>query len=295
MTDYTQILTEQHDAVLLITYNRPDRLNAWTRTMGRELHDAITAANADDSIGAIVVTGAGRGFCAGADMAAEFQSGLDAREQAQNSSTDPELTNSEPTNPEEIDPRAAEPEQGKAAAAPSESNGSNWVELVRQSKPMVAAVNGPAIGMGLSMILPFDFIVAGRSARLSARFIKVGVVPELASTAFLPRRVGFGMASDLMLSARIVDAEEARAIGLVDLLVDDEQLVEVALRRAEGYAENAPPHLFWVKDLLTQNTCEADLAVVQERELAALQAAYRTSEHREAVQAFLEKRPARFR
>ena len=268
MDDYTQILTEARDGVQLITYNRPDRLNAWTRQMGRELTSAIEAANDDPSIGAIVVTGAGRGFCAGADMAAEFQAGLDSRE---------------------AEPKTVEP-SGQPRAG-----GSDWVALVRRSKPMVAAVNGAAIGMGLSMILPFDRIVSGRSAKFSARFIKVGVVPELASTMFLPQRVGFGAASDLMLSARIIDAEEASQIGLIDELVDDDALLDTAFARARSYAENAPPHLLWVKDLLTVNMGETDVAATQQREIAALEAAYRTPEHREAVAAFLEKRPANFR
>lgn len=269
MDAYTQILTETRDGVLLITYNRPDRLNAWTRQMSRELVSAIEAANADSSIGAIVVTGAGRGFCAGADMAAEFQAGLDSREAPAQDSPDQDGTT-------------------------DESGASDWVALIRRSKPMVAAVNGAAIGMGLSMILPFDRIVSGRSGRFSARFIKVGVVPELASTLFLPQRVGFGAASDLMLSARIIDADEANQIGLIDELVDDEALLDTAIARARSYAENAPPHLLWVKELLTLNMGETDVAAAQKREMDALQAAYRTPEHREAVAAFLEKRPANF-
>ncbi len=274
MDAYTQILTETLDGVLLVTYNRPDRLNAWTRQMSRELVSAIEAANADPSIGAIVVTGAGRGFCAGADMAAEFQAGLDSRE------AHPQ---DRPTN-----------ESPKHESPKHESGASDWVALIRRSKPIVAAVNGAAIGMGLSMILPFDRIVSGRSGRFSARFIKVGVVPELASTLFLPQRVGFGAASDLMLSARIIDADEANRIGLIDELVDDEALLDTALSRARSYAENAPPHLLWVKELLTLNMGETDVAAAQKREMGALEAAYRTPEHREAVAAFLEKRPANF-
>lgn len=274
MPDFTQILAETHDDVLVITYNRPDRLNAWTRQMGRELTTAISAANDDPEIGAIVVTGAGRGFCAGADMAAEFQAGLDKRE-ADGASSD----------------------EGSNGASPPDAtdNPNNWVSLIRSSKPIVAAVNGAAIGMGLSMILPFDRIVGARSARFSARFIKVGVVPELASTLFLPQRVGFGAASDLMLSARIIDADEAASLGLIDELVDDDQVLDTAISRARSYAENAPPHLLWVKELLTSNMGETDTNAVQARELEALEAAYRTPEHREAVAAFLEKRPARFR
>lgn len=267
MTDYTQILTEQRDDVLLITYNRPDRLNAWTRTMGSELADAISTANADRSIGAMVVTGSGRGFCAGADMSAEFQANLDG-----------------------------ENTEAAADAARGDKPAQNWVDLVRSSKPMVAAVNGPAIGMGLSMILSFDRIMASPTARFSARFVKVGVVPELASSRYLPLRVGLGAASDLMLSGRIVDAPEATAMGLADELVPEgEDLVDAAIARARSYGENAPPHLLWVKELLTANAGETDDTAVQRREMAALQQAYETPEHREAVSAFLEKRTPNFR
>jgi enoyl-CoA hydratase/carnithine racemase len=215
-----------------------------------------------------VVTGAGRGFCAGADIGAEFQAQIDK-----------DLPSTTDENPD----------------APANSRKVwDWVGLIRDSKPMVAAVNGPAIGMGLSMILPFDRIMAGPTARLSARFIKVGVVPELASSHFLPHRVGFGAASDLMLSGRIVDAEEALGMGLVDELVDDD-LVPAAIARARTYAENAPPHLRWVKQLLTENLSESSLAAVQRRELDALRQAYETPEHHEAVAAFLEKRTPNFR
>lgn len=260
---FTQILTEQRDNILLITYNRPDRLNAWTRTMGAELEDAIVAANENPDIGAIVVTGAGRGFCAGADIGAEFQAQLDGAESEHNA-------------------------DGRRPAQ-------DWVTMIRSSKPLVAAVNGAAIGMGLSMVLSFDRIVAGTSARFSARFVKIGVVPELASTRFLPERVGFGAASDLMLSGRIIDAPEAQELGLIDELVSDETLVDVAIERARSYAENAPPHLLWVKQLLTQNGTETDVAAIQRREFEALQLAYQTPEHREAVAAFLEKREPDFR
>src|SRR3954451_4353774 len=148
---YEQILTEQRDDVIVLTLNRPDRLNAWTPQMSRELTEAIEEADGDPSVGAVVVTGAGRGFCAGADISAVF----DAQIQG--------------------DTKAAEPRRAR-----------DWIELIRSTKPIVAAVNGPAIGVGLTMILPFDRIVAARGAKLSVRFVKMGLVPELASSMFLP-------------------------------------------------------------------------------------------------------------
>lgn len=258
---YEQIRAEPRDGILLLTLNRPDRLNAWTRRMSAELVDAIQAANDDPALGAIVVTGEGRGFCAGADIRDTFQSQLDQE-------------GSEPREP------------GRAV---------DWVTLVRASKPLVAAINGASVGVGLTMILPFDYLVASERAKLSCRFIKMGLVPELASSHFLPWRVGFGRASELMLSGRMVEGPEAAAIGLADECVPHETVVDAALERAASFASNPPPQLRMIKQLLTQNAADPDLARVQRRELEQLEIAYRSPEHKEAVEAFLQKRPPRFR
>ena len=252
---YEQISDEVHDDVLVLTLQRPDRLNAWTPTMSRELAEAIDAADADPTIGAVVVTGAGRGFCAGADIEVAFNAQLDG---------------------------------DVSAAAPASDR--DWIDLVRTTKPIVAAVNGPAIGVGLTMILPFDRIVASDVARFSLRFVKMGLVPELASSHFLPARVGFAAASDLMLSGRMIGAADALALGLVDELASPDDLVATAIGRAREYGENPAPQLRWIKELLTQNESEADHRLVSERELARLTQAYKTPEHAEAVRGFLEKR-----
>ena len=260
---YEQILREQRDDIVLLILNRPDRMNAWTPVMSAELTDAIEAADADASVGAVVVTGAGRGFCAGADIAAVFDAQLSGDSSA------------------------------SAPARPARAR--DWIELIRSTKPIVAAVNGPSIGVGLTMILPFDRIVVAESAKLSVRFVKMGLVPELASSAFLPQRCGLGAASDLMLSGRTVLGPEAVALGLADECVPDAEVVDAAIARAKEYAENPTPQLRWIKQLLSQNATETDTAVVQQREVAALQQAYATPEHKEAVAAFLEKRKPVFR
>lgn len=257
---YEQILREQRDDVVLLTLNRPDKLNAWTPQMSAELTDAIEAADADPSVGAVVVTGAGRGFCAGADISAVFDAQI----------------------------------SGDAPAAPV-ARTRDWIELIRSTKPIVAAVNGPSIGVGLTMILPFDRIVVAESAKLSVRFVKMGLVPELASSSFLPQRCGLGAASDLMLSGRTVLGPEAVALGLADEVVADELVVDTAIERARSYGENPAPQLRWIKQLLSQNANETDPREVQKREIAALQQAYATPEHKEAVAAFLEKRKPVFR
>src|SRR5215469_3632178 len=165
MQNYQQISVEHRDAVALVTLQRPERLNAWTPRMSEELVAAIERANADPGTGAIVLTGAGRGFCAGADVRDAFQ-------QREDSDSDPGATARE----------------------------GSWVHLARTSKPLVAAVNGVAVGVGLTMILPFDVIVASPQARFGMFFVKMGLVPELASTHYLVQRVGFAMASEMCLS-----------------------------------------------------------------------------------------------
>jgi 2-(1,2-epoxy-1,2-dihydrophenyl)acetyl-CoA isomerase len=264
--EYTQIQTERRNEVLVLTLYRPERLNAWTPRMSAELSHAISGANDDPSIGAIVVTGAGRGFCAGADIGGEFASKLDERD--------------------------ATPAE---RPAPEERPASDWVALCRRSKPLVAAINGACVGVGLTMVLPFDHLVAAEGAKLSCRFVKMGLVPELASSHFLVARCGFGNASYLALSGATLQAQDAVRLGLVDRVVPAEECLDAAVAVAREFAENPSPQLRMIKELLTANADETDLVAVQRRELAALEQAYRTPEHREAVTAFLEKRSPRFR
>lgn len=265
--EYTQITVEHRHDVCLITLSRPEKLNAWTPTMADEQATAIEAANADPSIGAIVMTGAGRGFCAGADMAATFQSRIDG--------TDPGRDTA-----------------GGVGGMPA---GLDWVALVRRSKPIVCAVNGAAVGIGVTMCLPADQIVASTTAKFGMGFIKMGLVPELASTRLLAARVGFGRASDLFLSGRLISAEDAHRIGLADGLVEPDRLIDTAMEVAGSYAANPDLQLRMTKQLLTDNVVETDLGLIQRREQELLAACWTSAEHREAVEAFLGKRPPVFR
>jgi enoyl-CoA hydratase/carnithine racemase len=264
---YQQITYERRGAVALITLNRPDKLNAWTPHMGMEQADAIAKANADPAVGAIVMTGAGRGFCAGADMEATFKSRLEG-----------------------VDPGG-----DTASGQGGMPAGLDWVKMARDAKPLVAAVNGAAVGIGMTMILPFDVIVAAENAKFGMLFIKVGLVPELASTHFLVQRMGFGRASELCLSGRLSPAPEAHQAGLVDVLTAPEDLLPKALAIADAIAANPDPQLRMTKRLLTENGSATDLAAVQERESVLLRECWKSPEHKEAVAAFLEKRPPRFR
>ena len=145
------------------------------------------------------------------------------------------------------------------------------------------------------MVLPFDRLVAARSAKISARFVRMGLVPELASSHFLVARCGWGAASWLALTGTTITGEEAAAMRLVDRAVDDDAVLVEALADATALAESPPPQVRMIKELLTANAVESDLGLVQQRELTALNAAYRTPEHREAVSAFLERRQPDFR
>jgi enoyl-CoA hydratase/carnithine racemase len=256
------ILTEQRGEVLLITLNRPERMNAWTPQMSVELAEAISSANRSPDIGAIVMTGAGRGFCAGADMEDTFAKRI--------SGEDP-----------------GEDTAGGQGGLPASLD---WVGLCRSSKPLVAAVNGAAVGIGLTQILSFDVIVASERARFGIGFIKVGLVPELASTRLLTERLGPGRARMLALSGDMWTADQALSAGLVDAVVAPDELVEEALSLAGRIAANPAPQLQWTKHLLDINSFEPDLHVVQQRESEILRRCWASAEHAEAVNAFIEKR-----
>jgi enoyl-CoA hydratase/carnithine racemase len=264
---YSTIRYTTQAPIALITLNRPERLNAWTPTMSQEMADAIATANADRGIGAIVVTGEGRGFCAGADIEHTFKSRLDGRDPGANT----------------------------AGGMGGLSSGLDWISVVRSAKPLIAAVNGPAVGIGVTMILPFDYIVVSEAAKLGLVFVKMGIVPELASSHFLVSRIGFAKASDLMLSGRLIDGREAVEMGLANICVAPDALLPKAFEVGKAIAANPDPMLRMTKDLLTKNACEQDMTLAQKRETDYLRACWELPEHKEAVQAFLDKRPARFR
>ena len=257
------ILTEQRGDVLLITLNRPEKLNAWNTRMGRELSQAIRGANESAAVGAIVVTGAGRAFCAGADIGDTF--------------ADREAT---------------------AAASEPGTTGANvafdWVDLCLRSKPIIAAVNGICIGVGVTQILCFDGILASDRARFGIGFIKVGLVPELAATRFLTQRMGPGRSRLFALTGDLWSADEALTAGLVDRVAVHEDLVQEAVELAGRIAANPAPQLQWTKQLLVENALETNLRIVQDREMEVIARCFATPEHAEAIQAFMEKRPPQF-
>ncbi len=250
---------ENNSAV--ISLNRPEKLNAWTPFMAEELAEAINLANKDNKVGAIVMTGEGKGFCAGADIEETFQTRIDGNDPGNNT-------------------------QSGSGGMPKNVN---WVKLIRESKPMIAAVNGAAVGIGITMILPFDIIMASEKAKFGMFFIQMGLVPELASSHFLVQRMGFGKASEMCLSGRLINAKEAEKSNLIDFLVPEEDLLRDALSMANSIGENPNPQLKMVKELLSLNGSEVDLEKAQKRESELLRECWKTDEHKEAVKKFLAK------
>src|ERR1700730_6835791 len=177
-SQFEQITTDVADRVLTITLNRPERLNAWTATMGRELIEAFDAADADDEVGAVVVTGAGRGFCAGADLAGGGET-FDWRE------------------------READ------GPVPRDNGGQFTLRVFASRKPGIAAINGPAVGVGATMTLPMDVRLAADDARMGFVFARRGIVPEACSSWFLPRVVVISRALEWFATGRVFSAQEA--------------------------------------------------------------------------------------
>src|SRR5213595_3248937 len=193
---YEQILHEVVDGVLTITLHRPEKLNAFTPTMMRELSDAFDRADADDAVRAVIVTGAGRAFCAGADLSGGGGT-------FDNTARDTLETH-------------------------RDGGGLVALRIYEAKKPVIAAINGPAVGVGITMTLPMDVRLASSSARMGFVFARRGIVPEACSSWFLPRLVGMQRAAEWIYTARVFSADEALAGGLVARVVAPEVLLETA-------------------------------------------------------------------
>jgi enoyl-CoA hydratase/carnithine racemase len=266
--EYEQIRYEVADRILTLTLNRPERLNAFTGQMMNELIDACDRADADDDVRAIIVTGEGRGFCAGADL----EMGAD-------------------TFNYENNPR------GRTGGTTWERDGGGLLtlRLFNLNKPIIAAVNGPAVGIGVTMQLAMDVRIASESARFGFVFSRRGIVPEACSTWFLPRIVGISQALVWAYSGRVFPAGEALAGGLVKQVVPDAELLPTARALASEIAENTSAlsvtlirHMMW-KLLGADHPMEA-----HKLDSRGVQALGRGPDAAEGVSSFLQKRPARF-
>lgn len=264
---YSQIEAVNKGAVARILLNRPDKLNAWTNVMEAEMAAAIRAAEADGAIRAIVITGAGRGFCAGADMnlLSDLSSGEVSGERAKGGTGlegDPNFTQK-----------------------------FSWMLQVK--KPIFAAINGPVAGIGLCMALFADFRYMAASARLTTAFARRGLIAEHGMSWMLPKLVGFMNASDLLFSGRLVGAEEAGRMGLVRPLPDEGFLEAVEAVADEMTASSSPRSIGVMKRQMHEAQFQslAEAWAVADREMVG---SFTSEDFREGVAHFLEKRPPRF-
>jgi len=261
---YEQIATEVVDRILTITLNRPERLNAWTATMCRELMAAFDEADADDGIGAVIVTGAGRGFCAGADLAGGGDT-FNWRERAQ------------------------------AGAPPRDNGGEFTLRVFACTKPVIAAINGPAVGVGATMTLPMDVRLASEDARMGFVFARRGIIPEACSSWFLPRVVGINRAMEWVATGRVFSAQEALEAGLVRSLHPSEELIGAARALATEIVENSAPVSVALARRLMWRMLGADHPMAAHRaDSRGMLARGQSADAAEGVTSFLEKRPAQF-
>jgi enoyl-CoA hydratase/carnithine racemase len=252
------------DHVLTITLNRPDRLNAFTPTMGRELIDAFDQADADDDVRAIVVTGEGRGFCAGADLAGGGET-FDWRDRQE------------------------------ADEIPRDGGGRVTLRIYESTKPVIAAINGPAVGVGITMTLPMDMRLAAEGAKIGFVFTRRGIVPEACSSWFLPRVVGISQAMEWVATGRVFSAQEAHAGGLVRSVHPEGELLGAAQALAREIADNASPVSVALARRLLWTMLGADHPMEAHRaDSRAMFARGQSDDAREGVTAFLEKRDAKF-
>jgi 2-(1,2-epoxy-1,2-dihydrophenyl)acetyl-CoA isomerase len=259
---YQDILFDVRDSVAVITLNRPERLNAFTRQMRMDIFDALDAVRSDSSIRCLMFTGAGRGFCAGADLG-------DADDRANSDNVDMGLSLEQEYNP--------------------------LILALRDfSIPTVAAVNGPCAGAGMSLALATDIIIAARSASFLQAFCNIGLVPDAGSSWFLPRQIGRARAAGMALLGERVPAETAADWGLIWQCVDDDALPEAAMAVAGKLANGPTRGLVMIRQALAASQ-ENDLPSQLDLERDLQREAGRTDDFKEGVQAFLEKRPATFK
>ncbi len=275
--EFTQIDYEVDGPAAVITLDRPDRLNAFTVTMQRELNAAFDLADADDRVRGVIVTGRGRGFCAGADLGAggaAFDAGAQSG-RAANSGAE----------------RVGSAGSGSEPSYPRDFGGLLTLRIFQCLKPVIAAVNGPAVGIGVTMTLPMDIRLASERARFGFVFAGRGIVPEAASSWFLPRIVGIDRALEWCYSARVFPAEEALAGGLVRSVHPDDELLPAARAIVEQIAANAAPvSVALCRQMMWRMLGAAHPMEAHRIDSRGVYSTGRSPDAREGVMAFLEKR-----
>ncbi len=259
---FATIETERDGRVLIIRFNRPEKMNAYIAQMGAEVAQVLRDGNADPAVGACVGTGNGRAVCAGADM-----SSFEASQTSGSSNGE----RGEELNNEPFDPT-----------------------YLASSKPIIGAINGAAVGMGLTWPLLFDVLVASTKARFSMRFAALGLTPELGSTWILPKMIGVQRAREMMLTGKIYSAAEAEEFGLVHRVVPHEDLLPEAVTLAAEIAENPAPTLRTIKEMIWTDLVGTDFPQMWKTSTENFRASLQSDEAKEAVNAFIEKRSPQF-
>jgi enoyl-CoA hydratase/carnithine racemase len=265
--DYTQISYDVADRVATLTLNRPEQLNAFTNTMMREVIDAFDRIDADDEVRAVIVTGAGRGFCAGADLSGggETFSG------------------------------GGSDEKTSVPGVPRDGGGMVTLRIFECTKPVIAAINGPAVGVGVTMTLPMDIRLASESAKIGFVFARRGIVPEACSSWFLPRLVGISQAAEWCYTGRVFGADEALRGGLVRSVHAPDDLLPAARAIATEIAEHTAPVSVALTRQMLWRMLGADHPMEAHRvDSRGIAERGRSADSREGVLSFLDKRAPAF-
>ena len=275
---YETILTDLADNIFTITINRPDKLNALNTTMIREFIDALEQADADDAVRAIIVTGAGRAFCAGADLSTGTKT-FDREARADR----PQVPNGPDGKPDLSHENARD------------GGGRMTLRIFNAKKPVIGAVNGPAVGIGATMLLPMDVRIASTEARFGFVFSQRGIVPEAASSWFLPRIVGIAQALEWCYSGRVFPAAEALEGKLVSRVVAPDALMPTARALARSFIDStAPVSVALVRQMMWRMLGASHPMEAHRIDSKAMFHRGRSADVKEGITSFLEKRSPRF-
>ena len=270
--NFETIKYEVKDKILTITLNRPDRLNAFTGEMMNDLISAFDSASNDDEVRVVIVTGEGRGFCAGADLGA-----------------------GEATFNRDENPRAKKTDDKDNLEWLRDGGGRTTLAIYDCSKPIIAAINGPAVGVGVTMTLPMDIRLASEEAKFGFVFARRGLVPEAASSWFLPRIVGISKSLEWTFSGKVFDAEEALKGGLIRSIHSKDSLLDEAKKIANEIIENTSPVSVSMTRQMLWKMLGADHPMEAHKvDSRAIYELGKGEDTKEGVNSFLEKRPPEF-
>lgn len=285
-TNPPQITLERHNGIALLTLNRPDRMNAFTAQMAMEIVAAMDECDADDAVRAIIFTGAGeRAYCAGADLAAGAAT-FDYEKSGRKSVV---------AGPSETSPVADDGSINWSHPLIRDTGGRVSMRIFASKKPVIGAINGAAVGIGATMTLPMDARLLSDNARYGFVFARRGIVPEAASSWFLPRLVGIAHAADWCYSGRLIDAAEAQAAGLAQSVHAPGDLLDAAFAKARSMtADSAPVSVALTRSMLWNMLGAPHPMAAHRWDSRAVFARGRSPDAMEGVVSFLEKRPPNF-